>query len=144
MARKNLRNFINLFRAVAVDDAEAGPEVSEDIQLVYVADDLRQSSYIYGGGRWQRSSGCGRTRDRDSRVQGAPRARGAANHDDGGGARRRDRLARVDLRRGARNYRRREYAYRASDHRPARASSGSAFNLTKGNDPYSGDSRDCV
>ncbi len=49
MARKNLRNFINLFRAVAVDDAEAGPEVSEDIQLVYVADDLRQASYIYAG-----------------------------------------------------------------------------------------------
>jgi len=49
MARKNLRNFINLFRAVEVDDAEQGPEVSDDIQLVYVADDLRQTSYIYGG-----------------------------------------------------------------------------------------------
>lgn len=49
MARKNLRNFITLFRAVEVDDAEAGPEVSENIQLVYVADDLRQTSYIYGG-----------------------------------------------------------------------------------------------
>jgi len=49
MARKNLRNFINLFRGVAVDDAERGPEVSEDIQLVYIADDLRQTSYIQGG-----------------------------------------------------------------------------------------------
>jgi len=49
MARKNLRNFITLFRAVDVDDAEAGPEVSEDIQLVYLADDLRQANYIYAG-----------------------------------------------------------------------------------------------
>jgi len=49
MARKNLRSFINLFRAINVDDAEKGPEVSEDIQLVYIADDLRQGNYIQGG-----------------------------------------------------------------------------------------------
>jgi len=49
MARKNLRNFITLFRAVEVDDAERGPEVSQDIQLTYLADDLRQANYIYAG-----------------------------------------------------------------------------------------------
>jgi len=49
MARSSQRNFLTLFRAVDIDDAERGPEVSEDIQLVYVADDLRQSSYIYAG-----------------------------------------------------------------------------------------------
>ena len=49
MARSSQRNFLTLFRAVEIDDAERGPEVSEDIQLVYLADDLRQSSYIYAG-----------------------------------------------------------------------------------------------
>jgi len=48
--RVSLRNFLALFRAVQVDAAEIGPKVSDDIQLVYVADDLRQSSYIYAGG----------------------------------------------------------------------------------------------
>jgi len=49
MARSSQRNFLTLFRAVDVDDAEGGPEVSQNIQLVYVADDVRQRSYIYGG-----------------------------------------------------------------------------------------------
>jgi len=49
MARINLRNFLTLFRAIEVDGAEEGPEVSQDIQLVYVADDLRQANYIYAG-----------------------------------------------------------------------------------------------
>jgi len=47
--RSNRRNFLNLFRAVEVDDAELGPAVSDNIQLVYIADDLRQTNYIYGG-----------------------------------------------------------------------------------------------
>lgn len=49
MGRVSLRNFLTLFRAVQVDDADRGPEVSEDVQLVYLADDLRQANYIYAG-----------------------------------------------------------------------------------------------
>ncbi len=49
MGRVSFRNFLTLFRAVDVDDAAEGPNVSEDIQLVYIADDLRQANYIYGG-----------------------------------------------------------------------------------------------
>jgi len=49
MARTSTRNFQTAFRSVAVDDAAGGPEVSQDVQLVYIADDLRQATYIDGG-----------------------------------------------------------------------------------------------
>jgi len=49
MARTSTRNFQVGFRAIAVDDAASGPEVSQDVQLVYIADDLRQATYIDGG-----------------------------------------------------------------------------------------------
>ena len=49
MGRISVRNFLTLFRAVEVDDAAQGPEVSEDVQLVYVAADLRQTTDIYAG-----------------------------------------------------------------------------------------------
>jgi len=49
VGRTSFRNFLTLFRAIGVDDATRGPEVSDGIQLVYIADDLRQTSYIYGG-----------------------------------------------------------------------------------------------
>jgi len=49
VARSSQRAFQTLFRAVDIDDAEKNPEVSEDVQLVYVADDLRQANYIQGG-----------------------------------------------------------------------------------------------
>jgi len=49
MARTSIRNFLTAFRAVGVDDAGSGPEVSEDIQMVYLADDLRESTYIDAG-----------------------------------------------------------------------------------------------
>jgi len=50
VARTSRRNFLTLFRAVRVDADAKGPEVSDDVQLVYIADDLRQTNYIYGGG----------------------------------------------------------------------------------------------
>jgi len=49
MARTSIRNFLTAFRAVGVDDAGSGPEVSQDIQMVYLADDLRESTYIDAG-----------------------------------------------------------------------------------------------
>jgi len=49
VGRKSLRNWTTLFRAADVDDEGAGPDVSEDVQLVYIADDLRQANYIQGG-----------------------------------------------------------------------------------------------
>ncbi len=49
MGRTSRRNFLTLFRAIDVDDATRGPEVSEDIQLVYIADDLRQTASIDAG-----------------------------------------------------------------------------------------------
>jgi len=49
MPRVSFRNFLTLFRAVDVDAAERGPDVSEDIQLTYIADDLRQTSSIDAG-----------------------------------------------------------------------------------------------
>jgi len=50
MPRVSLRKFLTLFRAVAVDDAQRGSELSENIQLTCLADDLRQAIYIYAGG----------------------------------------------------------------------------------------------
>jgi len=49
VARSSQRNLTTLFRAANVDDAEQGPELSENIQLVYIADDLREATYIDGG-----------------------------------------------------------------------------------------------
>lgn len=49
MARTSTRNFLTAFRAMGVDATPRGPEVSEDVQLVYIADDLRQQNYIYAG-----------------------------------------------------------------------------------------------
>jgi len=47
--RTSRRNWLDVFRAIRVDDATRNPEVSEEVSLVYIADDLRQRSYIYGG-----------------------------------------------------------------------------------------------
>lgn len=49
MGRTSFRNFLTAFRAIRVDDATRGPEVSEDIQLVYVVDDLRRITAIDAG-----------------------------------------------------------------------------------------------
>lgn len=49
MPRTSRRNLLTLFRAIGVDDAARGPEVSDNIQLVYVADSLRQTSAIDAG-----------------------------------------------------------------------------------------------
>jgi len=49
MARTSTRNFQTAFRSISVDDSAAGPEVSQDVQMVYVVDDLRQSTYIDAG-----------------------------------------------------------------------------------------------
>jgi len=49
MARTSIRNFLTAFRAVGIDDAEAGPEISQDVQMTYQVDDLRESTYIDAG-----------------------------------------------------------------------------------------------
>jgi len=49
VGRTSFRNFLTLFRAIGVDDATRGPEVSDNIELVYIADDIRQRNYIYAG-----------------------------------------------------------------------------------------------
>lgn len=49
MGRISVRNFLTLFRAVGVDAAERGPDVAEDVQMVYVVDDVRQHSNIDAG-----------------------------------------------------------------------------------------------
>ncbi len=49
MGRITTRGFQRLWRALAVDDQERGPEVSEDIQLQYIVDDARDRTYIYLG-----------------------------------------------------------------------------------------------
>jgi len=40
MPRASTRNFIAQLRSVGVDDLKTGPKVSEDVQLVYVVDDI--------------------------------------------------------------------------------------------------------
>jgi len=40
---------VTAFRAVGVDDATRGPDVSDNVSLVYIADDIRQRNYIYAG-----------------------------------------------------------------------------------------------
>jgi len=49
MARKSLRNFLRVFAEIEVDDAERGVEISENVQLVYIADDLRQRNDVSAG-----------------------------------------------------------------------------------------------
>jgi len=49
VGRISRRNFLTLFRATGVDATPRGPEVSDDVQLVYIADDIRQRTYIYAG-----------------------------------------------------------------------------------------------
>jgi len=49
MARTSTRNFQIAFRSIGVDDSATGPEVSQDVQQVYIVDDLRQHTYIDGG-----------------------------------------------------------------------------------------------
>jgi len=42
MGRTSTRNFQTAFRAVAVDDSASGPDVSQDVQLVYLVEDLHR------------------------------------------------------------------------------------------------------
>jgi len=52
MARRSLRNFITQLRAIQVDDTELGPNVSQDIQMVYQMDDFSRytrGQYASGG-----------------------------------------------------------------------------------------------
>lgn len=42
MPRTSTRNFLAQLRSVGVDESARGPSVSDDIQLVYVVDDLRR------------------------------------------------------------------------------------------------------
>lgn len=49
MARKSFRNFLRVFAEIEVDDAEVGVEISENVQLVYIADDLRQRNDVAVG-----------------------------------------------------------------------------------------------
>jgi len=49
MARSSTRNFQIAFRSIGVDDSAEGPDVSQDVQQVYIVQDLRQSTYIDGG-----------------------------------------------------------------------------------------------
>lgn len=50
MGRTSVRNFQTLFRAVGVDDAAGGPDVSDDIQLVYIVEDIQKLTNIDAGG----------------------------------------------------------------------------------------------
>jgi len=49
MGRTSRRNFLTLFRAVAVDDAQRGVDVSEEVSLVYIAQDLARANSIDAG-----------------------------------------------------------------------------------------------
>jgi len=49
VARRSTRNFVRALSSLEVDDFERGPEVSEDVQLTYIADDVRQTTYVYAG-----------------------------------------------------------------------------------------------
>lgn len=40
MPRTSNRSFLAQLRSVGVDDLESGPKISEDVQLVYIADDI--------------------------------------------------------------------------------------------------------
>jgi len=47
--RASFRNFLKAFRILSVDDSARGPEVSDGVQLTYLADDLRETGYGYVG-----------------------------------------------------------------------------------------------
>ncbi len=49
MARRSTRNLILAFRAAEVDDQSIGPDVSEDVQLVYVVDNISESTESHAG-----------------------------------------------------------------------------------------------
>jgi len=49
MARRSTRNLLRLFGAAEVDDQSIGPDVSDGIQLVYIVDDLAESTQTYAG-----------------------------------------------------------------------------------------------
>ncbi len=48
MARVSFRNILSALSAVKVDVGGKGAAVSDDIRLVYVLDDIRESLYAYG------------------------------------------------------------------------------------------------
>jgi len=48
MPRRSTRNLLRLFAGADVDDQSIGPDVSDGIQLVYVADDLQHLTRSYG------------------------------------------------------------------------------------------------
>jgi len=47
--RVSARNFLRVFAELEIDDAEKGVEVSDNVQLVYIADDLRQRNNVHVG-----------------------------------------------------------------------------------------------
>jgi len=47
--RRSVRNFLRFFEAAGVDERAEGPDVSEGVQIVYVADDLTHSFRNYAG-----------------------------------------------------------------------------------------------
>jgi len=49
VARRSTRNLLRMFQAADVDDQSIGPDVSEDIQLVYVVDDVSESTVTWAG-----------------------------------------------------------------------------------------------
>jgi len=49
VGRTSLRNFLTAFRAIRVDDAIRGPEVSDNVQMVYIVDDLQRITAIDAG-----------------------------------------------------------------------------------------------
>jgi len=51
VARQSQRNFLRFFGLVDVDETGEGPEVSKDVQLVYIADDIRRTADLEVGGR---------------------------------------------------------------------------------------------
>lgn len=51
MARRSLRTFLRLFDVIDVDADQEGPDVSQDVQLVYIADDIRRTADLDLGAR---------------------------------------------------------------------------------------------
>lgn len=49
MARTSRRNFLSVFRSIQVDADARGPDVSNDVGLVYIVDDVRQRTAIDAG-----------------------------------------------------------------------------------------------
>jgi len=58
MPRRSRRNILDALAAVEIDVAGKGANVSDDIQLVYVLDDIREPLYAYGAiGEFTASAG---------------------------------------------------------------------------------------